>query len=789
MIELTPVGITCNLSCKYCFEDHLRDKNCKLPEYNFDKVKKSIIEMGDKPFRLHGGEPLLLSKEKLEELFYWGYQNHGKNSIQTNGTLIDQDHIELFKKYKVSVGVSIDGDGELNDYRWKESVKKTRENTLLTIEAIRELCKNRVPVAVITSLHNKNASRDRLEKLISWFKFLDSLGVQLIRLNILNFEKESQQEMYGLSYNDLFFAFKALYKIQKEFKNSSFDKFDMIKQMLIGKDIGAICDVMACDPYTTLTCSGMRGNGETYICNKGNQEGIDFNISSEIGYERYISLYNTGFNSNGCKGCRFFIFCKGQCPGSAINNDWRNRSSECFFWKKIYAFLEEEVKSEGLSPISLDSKLRVKIETIMVDGWKNGYNIPIEIIIKDLNLLWEFIKYNQPSEYIFNRTIWKNKGIKNVWEPRFKRLSELFLSGLFLEELITQKKSFSLLIKPFQALHINSILKNEKLEYIDNKYYSSIDDISIVLIHVGVPIEEDSYGKLFFWTGLAVRNEGEIIKILWDLEYKEEASWISELLDYSVNWSDLHGISLIKTPLLFISRSCDYTDKSRERLFYKGKDLYKGFKKDEAFVDSILLIGPKGAGKSSVGSRLSMDLNMPFVNGDKESWSIFREISEFRKCEDIVKAKGSETTRDIYKKMSKIFLERLGERKAALFKEYLNYYLIKSLLKKFPGSIIELGAYHLNIENKKIYSKTKKLLSSYKNIILLLPSNSIEDNIKILENRIKHRIENRNIKESICFEPYDQLFKNYFDIATNIVYCNTTIDHACKKVADVIVHK
>src|SRR5205085_33695 len=70
------------------------------------------------------------------------------------------------------------------------------------------------------------------------------------------------------------------------------------------------------------------------------------------GFERYIALYHTRQEHGGCKGCRFFLMCKGQCPGTAIDGDWRNRTEHCDVWKTLYRHLEEQMLDRGLCPIS-----------------------------------------------------------------------------------------------------------------------------------------------------------------------------------------------------------------------------------------------------------------------------------------------------------------------------------------------------------------------------------------------------------------------------------------------------
>ena len=61
---------------------------------------------------------LLLPLKDLEAIWAWGLERYGSNRVQTNGTLIQDEHVALFHKYGVRVGISLDGPGELNDVRW-----------------------------------------------------------------------------------------------------------------------------------------------------------------------------------------------------------------------------------------------------------------------------------------------------------------------------------------------------------------------------------------------------------------------------------------------------------------------------------------------------------------------------------------------------------------------------------------------------------------------------------------------------------------------------------------------
>ena len=128
-VELRPLGVNCNITCQYCYQNPQRDAGNLTKHYDLEKMKAAIEQEGGS-FTLFGGEPLLLPEDDLEYLWAWGLEKYGSNGMQTNGTLINDNHIRMFKQYKVMVGISIDGPRDLNDIRWAGSIEKTRENLI-----------------------------------------------------------------------------------------------------------------------------------------------------------------------------------------------------------------------------------------------------------------------------------------------------------------------------------------------------------------------------------------------------------------------------------------------------------------------------------------------------------------------------------------------------------------------------------------------------------------------------------------------------------------------------------
>ena len=96
-VELRPLGVKCNIACQYCYQHPQRDVEEAIKPYDIEVMKAAILQEGGS-FTLFGGEALLVPMEDLEKLWAWGLEQFGRNAVQTNGSLITDAHLELFKK-------------------------------------------------------------------------------------------------------------------------------------------------------------------------------------------------------------------------------------------------------------------------------------------------------------------------------------------------------------------------------------------------------------------------------------------------------------------------------------------------------------------------------------------------------------------------------------------------------------------------------------------------------------------------------------------------------------------
>lgn len=125
------VASRCNLNCSYCYVYHSADQRWRrqpalMPAGVVRETARRIREYADAhglnsfSVVLHGGEPLLLGHDRLDE--YLGILADELTprltlslGLQTNGTLLDERFIAVAKRHRLRIGLSMDGPPEAQD--------------------------------------------------------------------------------------------------------------------------------------------------------------------------------------------------------------------------------------------------------------------------------------------------------------------------------------------------------------------------------------------------------------------------------------------------------------------------------------------------------------------------------------------------------------------------------------------------------------------------------------------------------------------------------------------------
>lgn len=376
-VEVLPLGTRCSLSCRFCYQNPIRDAgNQANAEYDMDAMKRTLAEE-NYHFTVFGGEPLLTPIDDLEELWRWGYERYGQNGIQTSATLVTERHFELFRKYNVSVGISLEGPGELNDARWAGSLERTREASRSAEAVLHQLLEERHSVSLITTLNRGNAKRERLPRLLDWYRDLDSRGLRHANLHLMEIESERVREEWALSEEENAAALMACAELQAELEHLRFQPITDMVQLLLGDDSQTSCIWNACDPMTTRAVRGVNGQGDSINCSRTNKSGVDMQKADQELLVRPLALYHVPQEHGGCQGCRFWFACKGSCPGESIGGDPRRKTEHCGTLMRVFAALETRLASLGFRPVSCDEKRRGEVEARLLDAFAQG--VPLRI--------------------------------------------------------------------------------------------------------------------------------------------------------------------------------------------------------------------------------------------------------------------------------------------------------------------------------------------------------------------------------------------------------------------------
>jgi len=177
----------------------------------------------------------------------------------------------------------------------------------------------------------------------------------------------------------------------------------------------------------------------------------------------------------------------------------------------------------------------------------------------------------------------------------------------------------------------------------------------------------------------------------------------------------------------------------------------------------IILIGPIGVGKTTVGKLLSQKLNIPQVDVDELRAKYYREIGY---DEELAKSKHeSEGIWGLYQ-----------------YWKPFEAYAVQRVLEEHPNCVIDFGAGHSVYENDELFDRIQKILAPYRNVILLMPSSDLDESIDILNQRSDFL---RDMQPNIN-EHFIKHHSNY-DLAKHTVYTkNKTPKETCKEILNLI---
>jgi uncharacterized protein len=192
------VASRCNINCTYCYMYNLGDLSYKSqPKFIADSTTRNFAEkmllhakkhnLKTVSIIIHGGEPLLMSKVNMQNFINHfdiiKEENIGvRFALQTNGILVDDEWCDFFKLHHIGIGVSLDGNKEIND---RSRVDKNGNGTYdSVIRGIDILRKNNITHGILSVL---NVEADPIDYYESFKEVnIASLDVLLLEMNYDN---------------------------------------------------------------------------------------------------------------------------------------------------------------------------------------------------------------------------------------------------------------------------------------------------------------------------------------------------------------------------------------------------------------------------------------------------------------------------------------------------------------------------------------------------------------------------------------------------------------------------
>jgi len=315
----------CNMICEYCFKGEKKDT--MMPFDTLKEVIQQVISYIEKrglacEFIWHGGEPTLMGYDYYSEALNLIENVKGKStitySLQTNGTLLTDELLELFAKYGFYLGISIDS--TTPDYHEKmRPLLSGRASHAIIVDRIERAISKGIDVGVLMALTEENAFNA-----IDMFEFCRQRGVGL-GLNPVSADSHSSHSDIELSpetYLKVCIELFDLWLKQNQTPIRFNPAFGIIETLI--KQQGATQSERG---NCQMSYVSIGPDGDIYPCNRfynieeykfGNIfDGFEDAMNSDV-RERLLNRIVS--NIEKCRKCPISLYCNGGCMHHAVSH-------------------------------------------------------------------------------------------------------------------------------------------------------------------------------------------------------------------------------------------------------------------------------------------------------------------------------------------------------------------------------------------------------------------------------------------------------------------------------------
>ncbi|MFA5302882.1 MAG: anaerobic sulfatase maturase [Bacteroidales bacterium] len=376
-VMIKPVGASCNLDCTYCYYLDKKDlydgkiarMNIQLLEKFTEQYIAANLQADEISFCWHGGEPLLVGLDFFKKAVSFQKKfNPGKqisNSLQTNGTLIDREWVDLFLENNFLVGVSIDGPQAIHDsYRRDKRGQGTFTEVLKGIEM---MYKGGVQYNTLTTVNNIN--QDHGGEIYLFLKSIGSYHMQFLPvLEYVTSVTGKQKDRPVIVPPGTPGSYPASWSVSAEkYGNFLCEIFDLWSTGDTGIRFlpffeAVLANYLGIPPGICAWCETcgnnvvMEWNGDVYLCDHfvypeykiGNISDMSF---SQMAGSEMLFRFGLG-KRNGlpdkCFHCPYYRLCYGECPKHRFLTTADGQpglNALCEGYKKFFAHTEPWFKS------------------------------------------------------------------------------------------------------------------------------------------------------------------------------------------------------------------------------------------------------------------------------------------------------------------------------------------------------------------------------------------------------------------------------------------------------------
>lgn len=361
----------CNLDCRYCYDKQFGVKETMTLEM-VEQICKFARNSTDNIIWIwHGGEPLMMAKDWYRKA-YKILQEYRINhvSIQSNGTLIDEEWIEMFKEFGWTLSFSFDGLGN-------EESRGLTDKVVENFKLYQDLYQKSGVIRV--------CDRNNYINLIDDYKYFKNIGVQSFQINRVFMSPTADTFEEDKDINGYLETYAQLLDLWINDTNPIYIRtFGEYIQYILGNN-GYLC---AYRGQCINEWIGVNPIGDLYTCDRwfpeehkyGNIN--DFSTFMEMQRKSDAFIKTEKIHAKRleyCKNqkCGIFDFCNGACHVNAIlkNGGEKPVEVDCYIRKKEFynlfnvlrelkpnevknPWLQRELLKSGFRPISFINQIK-----------------------------------------------------------------------------------------------------------------------------------------------------------------------------------------------------------------------------------------------------------------------------------------------------------------------------------------------------------------------------------------------------------------------------------------------